>query len=178
MLNMGDTVLKRSLIYIAIFLLTCVAVWKVSGSVDHFIMSLYMEDIKNELNEVFEANNTLYIDGTMLSIYLYESLEAFELNGVRHKYLDSSIPYKDFKGNTYKVERVQAEDYLKITLDNSQPIFKLRSLIAVDRIMLLKKILVNLVTIMVGILVFILYGKKYPSFIKKKDYGEMSNSNI
>lgn len=153
--------MKRGLIYITIFLMVCGAIRWLSGAIDYAIMNWYTVEIKSELNEIFEANDTLYIDGTMLSIYLYDSMETFEKNGQRYDYFEGDNQYNKFKKNTYKVERITGEGYWKITQDSSHPITKVNALVKMDKVMMWRKIFSNIITLIIGLTLWGLYENKY-----------------
>lgn len=165
--------MKRGLLYITIFLLICGAIWWLSGAMDHFIMNWYMVDIKSELDEVFESKDTLYIDGTMLSIYLYHSMKTFEINGVRHNYFEKDNQYDAIKKKVYRVEIVEGESYLKIQENSSKPILKLNSILEMDKVMMWRKIITNVITIMIGIVLLFLYERKHFFRIEKDTFKEI-----
>lgn len=165
--------MKRALLYITIFFLFCGTIWWLSGAIDHVMINWYVVDIKNELNEVFEANDTLYIDGTMLSIYLYDSMETFEINEQRYDYFEGDNQYNAIKKNIYKVERVAGEGYLKIQEDYSHPIIKLNAIINMDRVLMWRKLLTNAVIIIFGVILWLFYERKHSFKIGNKTFSEI-----
>jgi hypothetical protein len=121
-----------------------------------------MEDLVTELLDTFREQKNFYVDGKMLSMYLYTSGEKFELNGVKYDKFNENKQYNSLEGSIYKVERIGRpyEGYLKVKyVKNGEPhIFK--TLLKVDKIIKYKSIAINIFVLLVGILLYLIYEKR------------------
>jgi len=153
--------MRRALIYIFIFLGICAALMGMSKLANTTILSYYMPDLMDELAEKFVKEDTIYIDGQMLSVYLHSSSERFMLDGKKFESFGGTNQYNELKGRTFKVERegLPYEDYLRITtLGHVEGEFiRLSSIFQINNAIKYKTIIVNILALVVGIALYVTY---------------------
>jgi hypothetical protein len=153
--------MKRVSRYVGLFLVVCIAVYGFSGLLDKAIHVWYLSEVKSELNRVFKTNETLYIDGGMLSIHLVDSQSDFEVDGVLYDSFGGDEQYGDMRGKIYRVERVNQPDVnYRITLDDSKPIYQLTTVLTLIRVMFWRKVITNMTTLIVAGLLLYLFERK------------------
>lgn len=157
---------KKSVIYITIFILFCIAINWISSTTDNAIMQWYIIDLKSELKEVFLSNDDFNIDGVMLSIYLYDSLDSFTLNGKYYNYFEGSKQYNEIKEKSFNIHMFADKGYFDIKEDYSRENIKLSSLMAMNKAILIRKVMTNIITIAVGIILWYVFKK---DIIKKSN---------
>ena len=150
--------MKRTLLYISVFFGICYLLGNVSERMTQRIYFSYAPDVINELQERLNQNETLYLDGQMLQAYIISSGEdevSFDNNIAKWNNLAT---YVSSVGNKYKV--VKSNGQLSIISLDSINKTSLSAIKSLDRVILTKNIVINIVGIAVTIAMYKVYNSR------------------
>ncbi|NBI07535.1 hypothetical protein [Senegalia massiliensis] len=152
--------MKRTVVYIVIFFIICIFILNISEMTDIVIIKWYIEDLKVELNNKLNNNKKIKLKGTTLSIYLYETKIAFEYDEIYFNEILEKSQSNLFKNNNYIIKKVN--NTLKIEKNNqNNKLTTIDTINKIEQILLKRKIITNIITIIIATLLYIAYKKQY-----------------
>lgn len=133
-------------------------------------MKWYVPNIKEELANILNKKDTVYLDGKMTALYLTSSFETFMIDGIKYPYLQGKEQYRSIENKTFKIQVIgtSKDRYLQLREDYSKPIYQPKTISRMNKALYNTKLGVNIFTILLGIIMFLWYERKHSTIDKER----------